>query len=345
MLTPGENYYRLFEGKKPEYVPFFDMMPNPKYVPSAVMWGPGFIDHHGPNGGKDPWGVEYIVGEDGVQASMPKTWDFLLEDINDWERVIKNPDLSAIDWKSEVEKDTQLYKEVFKVDRDQTLLLGTVSAGFFQDLMGMMGFTEGLVALYNETDEVKRLFEYMLEYYLQLQDYMIRYYSPDAIYVLDDTATKLNTFMSAELFREALLPFYKAIIENAHDHGLPVQYHNCGHCEEIIPDMVEIGVNIWDPAQTVNDLDAIKKQFGNKLAIVGGWDWEPPVTWPVVDEGAVRQSVRDSIDRYAPGGGYAFLGAVIGSSQDAMLTGEITDWIMDEAHRYGEAFYETHPDA
>lgn len=340
MITPGENYYRLFEGKMPDYVPFFDMMPTPGHTASAVMWGPGFIDHHGPNGGIDPWGVEYIVGEDGVRASMLKTWDFILQDINDWEKVIKNPDLSEIDWKAAVEADTEVYTELFGIDRNETLLLGTVSAGFFQDLMGMMGFTEGLCAMFTEPDKVKGLFEYMCEYYLQLQDYMVRYYAPDAIYILDDTATKLNTFISLELFQELLLPFYKVIMNDAHDKGLPVQYHNCGCCEEFLPDMVEAGVNVWDPAQTVNDLPAVKEKFGRKLAVVGGWDWEPPVTWPEVDEQAVRRSVRDSLDLLAPGGGYAFSGAVVGSSADAELAATITGWVHDEARTYGKNFYQ-----
>lgn len=59
------------------------------------------------------------------------------------EKVIKNPDLDAIDWKSMAEKDNAFLKEL-RVDRNETLVLSAVSDQFFQDLMAYMGFTEGL---------------------------------------------------------------------------------------------------------------------------------------------------------------------------------------------------------
>ena len=71
------------------------MMPFPGYTPALVMSNPSIHSFHGPKGGKDPWGVEYITNEETGNAAMPKTWDYILEDINDWEKVIKNPDLST----------------------------------------------------------------------------------------------------------------------------------------------------------------------------------------------------------------------------------------------------------
>lgn len=346
MLTPGENYYRLFEGKMPEYVPIFDMMPSPGYVPAAVMAGPSCIDFHGPEGGKDPWGVEYITNAETGYSAIPKTWDFLLKNICDWRKVIKNPNLDDIDWKTMAEKDSAFMKDVFKIDRDQTLLLHITGGGFFQDLMGFMGFTEGLCAMIEEPDEVKALFEYITDYYLKLQHKIIQYYSPEVIYLLDDTASKLNPFISKTIFRDELLPFYKVLTDDAKDHGLPVQFHNCGRCEDFLQDYVDIGVKVVDPAQTMNNLDAIKKKYGRNLAVAGCWDWVVPSTWPVVDEVEIRKSVRESIDRYAPGGGFAMCsgGNVLGVAGDE-LPGIIRGWVMDEATQYGADFYKNHPEA
>ena len=346
MISKKENYYRILTGQMPEYVPVFDMMPYPGIEPSAVMQGPGFLDFHGPNGGKDPWGVDYITNPETGFSAIPKTWDFLLDDITKWRDVIKNPDLDAIDWKTWAEKDAEFLKNVFGVDREKTLVLGVTSAGVFQDLMAFMGFSEGLCALGEEPEECKALFDYLAEYYLKLQHYIIDYYSPDAIYLLDDTAAKRAPFVSMDLFRELLLPTYKILIDDAKDHGLPVQFHNCGLSQEMMIELCEAGVSAWDPVQVVNDIPAIKEKLGKKLALCGCWDWVPPETWPVVDEADIRRQVRETIDKYAPGGGFAMCGGanVIGQAGDE-LPARIRGWVLDEAYTYGATFYQDHPEA
>ncbi len=346
MLTPGENYYRLFEGKMPEYVPIFDMMPYPGFTPAAVMTAPSCFNFHGPQGGKDFWGVEYIANPETNYSSIPKTWDFILEDIEDWRKVIVNPDLTQIDWKRCAEQDAEFTKHVLGVDRSKTLLLGASSGSFFGDLMAFMGFTNGLCAMMTDPEEVKALFEYMLEHYLNFQHYIIDYYSPDAIYLIDDTAAKMHPFISPEMFKELLLPYYKVLIDDAKDHGLPVQYHNCGRSEELMDMLFEAGVDIWDPAQTANDLLAAKQKYGKSKALAGCWDWELPPTWPEVDEAAIRKSVRDAIDKYAPGGGFAMCGGcnIIGQAGED-LPNVIRGWVLDEAWKYGLDFYKNHPEA
>lgn len=339
ILKPGENYYKLFEGKMPEYVPIFDMMPTVGLVPTCVMQGVSlFNDHHGPQGGKDPWGVEYITNAATGFSAIPKTWDYILEDICNWRKVIKNPNLDAVDWKALAQKDNAFMKDVFKIDRNQTLVISNVGGSFFQDLMAFMGFTEGLCAMIEEPEEVKALFEYMTDYYLKLQHKIIQYYSPEVIYLLDDVASQLNPFISHNMFKELLLPCYKVLTDDAKDHGIPIQLHCCGRIEDFLQDYVDIGVKVWDPGQTLNDIDAIKKKFGRNLAIAGGWDWKMPSTWPIVDESLIRKSVRDAIDRYAPGGGYAMSGGVLGSAGDE-LPKIINGWILDEATKYGSTFY------
>lgn len=346
MLTPGENYYRLFEGKMPEYVPIFDMMPTPGFTPAAVMSGPSCTGFHGPQGGKDPWGVEFIANPETGYSAMPKTWDYILEDIEDWRKIIINPDIDSYDWKTMAEKDNEFLTQGMGIDRSQTLVLSSVSADFFQDLMGFMGFTNGLCAMMTDPEEVKALFAYTTEYYLKLQKYIIEYYSPDAIYLIDDTATKMNPFISHEMFRELLLPYYKIIADDAKAHGLPIQFHNCGRCEDFMEDLVGIGVSVWDPVQTTNDIPALKEKFGKKLALAGCWDWELPKTWPDVDESAIRQSVRETIDKYAPGGGFAMCGGlnIISYAGDETPL-KVRSWLLDEAQSYGADFYKNHPEA
>jgi hypothetical protein len=57
---------------------------------------------------------------------------------------------------------------------------------------------------------------------------------------------------------------------------------------------------------------------------------------PITEE-LVKSSVRKSIDKYAPGGGYAFLGGYLGQAEEAA---QINKWVSEEAESYGLTFYD-----
>ena len=111
-------------------------------------------------------------------------------------------------------------------------------------------------------------------------------------------------------------------------------------------ELAEAGVTAWDPVQETNDILAVKEKLGKKLALCGCWDWRPPSTYPEVDEADIRRQVRETIDKYAPGGGFAMCGGanVIGKVGDDMPN-IIRGWVLDEAYTYGETFYKNHPEA
>jgi hypothetical protein len=117
-----------------------------------------------------------------------------------------------------------------------------------------------------------------------------------------------------------------------------IVFHNCGRCEDFIPDMLDFGVRYWNPAQTSNDLLGIKEKYKGKLTICGGWDFIPPLDREITEE-EVRMKVRETIDKYAPGGGYVFQGGIMGSADTPELNQTRAGWIADEVYNYGSAFY------
>jgi hypothetical protein len=76
-------------------------------------------------------------------------------------------------------------------------------------------------------------------------------------------------------------------------------------------------------------------KYKDKLALAGCWEWIVPETWPEVSEEAVRQSVRDIIDTYAPGGGFAFGGGAVGRFGDQTIE-NVNHWVQEEAYYYGK---------
>jgi hypothetical protein len=53
-----------------------------------------------------------------------------------------------------------------------------------------------------------------------------------------------------DMFKEFFVPLYDRQTRLGRDRGLPISYHNCGKCQTLLEPMVDIGVSVWDPAQT-----------------------------------------------------------------------------------------------
>lgn len=336
-MTEKENFLRTVRGETPAWVPRFTFGPDPYGTKkqAAAQVGPSFLNaRRTPQGGFDTWGVEFVATTEMGGAALPVPGKFILGDIRKWRDVIKAPDISGIDWEALAKKDI----EALKIDRNETAMVLAIHVGYFQNLMNFMGFTEGLCAMSEEPEEVLALYEYMADFYDEVARKSVEHYQPDILTITDDTATAQNPFISAQMFRDLVKPYHARQAQPGIDRGLPIMMHNCGRCEDFIDDWMDYKVCSWNPAQTMNDLDGIKKRYGNKMVLMGCWDSSGPAGWPDAPEALVRQAVRETIDRYASGGGFIFLGSVYGPIGDK-ATEDKKRWMTNEYEAYREKPY------
>lgn len=339
-LTPKENYLRVVTGQVPEWMPIYTVgIPMMDGSPMAMApVTPSLISSHQVPGKEavDIWGVTWVGNYDTGYMKMPRPYDFLMDDITEWRDIIKAPDLTGIDWE-------QMYKDdlkKFNVDRENSAMGQGVYVGPFQTLVSYMGFTEGLIALSEEPEECLALLEYITDFYLEVEKRYFEVAKPDVLCMTDDTCSQNSPFISEEMFREFFLPCYKKHAEIAIEAGIPIQFHNCGtaaHYIELCHE--EAGVTAWDPAQTVNDLDAFKAKWGNEIAICGGFDPSGKLLDPDCPEELLRETVIDIIDRLAPGGGFAFCGGFVGPMDDENNFRKQTI-VEKTATEYGNTFYD-----
>ncbi|MCD8363468.1 MAG: veratrol--corrinoid protein metyltransferase [Lachnospiraceae bacterium] len=332
MLSEKENYLMAARGEVPEWVPR-NLAPSPGHAPASAWVAPGILNaRRTPEGGFNEWGVELVTTRETGYMALPKPGQFMLDDITKWRDVIKAPDVSHIDWEAMAKKDLE------NIDRSQTAVCGVMHVGYFQQLMNFMGFTEGLCAMSEEPEEVMALFEYMSDFYCMMDEKFMEYYKPDVWCITDDTATANNPFISLEMYREMVKPFHAREAKFGTDRGLPIDMHNCGRCEDFIDDWLDFGVCVWNPAQVMNDLEGIKKKYGNHLVLEGCWDSSGAAGWPGASEDLVRAEVRRVIDTFAPGGGFIFWGSVYGAPDDEEMNNK-RRWIQEEYDAYGRTFY------
>ena len=313
MLSAKENYLRCIHGGSPDRVPVMTMVPPGGEHPASIYVEPSVVvEHRIRGGGLDLWGVEYVASDSAANALMPKTSDFILDDITKWRDVIKAPDLSGIDWEKVCKDDF----ERVKIDRSKSAVVVLLHIGYFQTLMSFMGFSNGLCAMHEEPEEVKALLEYVCDFYTEVGIRYIDHAKPDLWGTSDDTAAWANPFISAEMYREFLIPLYDRQYKPARDRGIPIAMHNCGKAAGYFDDLVQIGVREWNPAQTCNDLAAVQKKFGRQLVISGGWDARGSLLHDDVTYEEIYESVKKSMDLLAPAGGYCFAGGFLGAVGD-----------------------------
>ncbi|GHU07794.1 uroporphyrinogen decarboxylase [Spirochaetia bacterium] len=314
-MTEKENYLRCLRGEQPEWIPMytFGVMPGSTEAPCNVMVEPYILSEFRRNGGgRDIWGVNFIPTHETGNALIPEPNNFILEDITKWRDVIKAPSLEGIDWEAMVKKDI----EWSRIDRSQSALALNLHIGYFQNLMSFMGFTNGLMAFYEEPEEVKALLTYLCDFYCEVQSKVVDLFNPDIIVTMDDTAAWGSSFISPEMYREFILPHHDRQVKVGRDRGLPITMHNCGKAEGVFDDLVKIGVCMWDPAQTCNDIEAVQAKFGNRLVIAGAWDARGRLLEEDVTDEEIVESVRSTMNRYARGGGYVFCGGYLGPFDD-----------------------------
>ena len=339
-MTEKENLLRVARGEEPAWVPRKGIVPfneDPENHPPCCM--NAFAQIHeprrGPGGGRiDIFGVEYEPTDSTGGLELPMPNKFILDDITKWRDVIKTPSLDGIDWRAIGEKATE------HIDRNTVCVGMGTHVGYFQHLMNFMGFNEGLIALQEEPEEVMALYEYLAEYYETIAKNLIEYIKPDFYGLTDDTATARSPFISNEMYQKLVKPFHARLAKIGTDHDAFIEMHNCGRCEDSIPDWREFGVSFWNPAQITNDLKGIKEKYGNDMVLVGCWDSQGAPGWPGASEEVVRQAVRDCIDAYAPGGGFCFWASLYGAKGDEERVKKHAFWITDEYNKYGRTFYQ-----
>lgn len=97
---------------------------------------------------------------------------------------------------------------------------------------------------------------------------------PDGIWYYEDMGYKLTPFMSPTMYRELIMPSHKETFEYSHSLGLPVIVHSCGFVEPLLPHMIEAGIDCLQVIEIKAGMDLLRihKQFGDKIALIGGID-------------------------------------------------------------------------
>jgi len=132
----------------------------------------------------------------------------------------------------------------------------------------------------------------------------------DVVAEADDYGTQSSMLISPSTYRRLLKPLQAEIFRVIRKKlkGGFIFFHSCGNVRELIPDFIEIGVDILNPvhiAATGMQPESLKKDFGEDIVFWGG-GVETQTILPRGTPDEVRENVKKNIAALAPGGGFVF---------------------------------------
>lgn len=127
----------------------------------------------------------------------------------------------------------------------------------------------------------------------------------DVVYFYDDVGAQNGLLISKNMWRGLIKPFHQRIIETTKQFGKLVMYHSDGAIRSLIPELIEMGVDILDPLQpTARDMvpEQLKAEFGDQLSFHGGVDIVGTLPFGTPEE--VKNEVRKRVQTMSENGGY-----------------------------------------
>jgi len=302
-ITRRENFLRAARRDNPLWVPisYTDIqyrLPNeladekpgrqlgPRFQdPSPVNYS--FLDSFG-----NSWSWEASAG-----GAMLTPGTKVVEDICDWEKLIKFPNFD--DWNFK-ERAARFMKEEYDPEK-------AMHVNIYQGLTEMLvaftgGYGEGMMALAEDPEACKDFFWRFAQYMTDYFDLLCELYPIDYITYHDDWGTERDTFFSEKMMEDLVYEPTKKIVDHVRSKGVIFELHSCGKIERFFPYIADLNVDLVWLQPRANYMPVLKEKYGDKLGFVFPMDsLEPGVLY---SDDEIIKIVRESVDMYAKGGGY-----------------------------------------
>ena len=235
----------------------------------------------------DEWGVTWVKIQDGY-SGQPKG-----HPLANWEEFdgyeIPDPEAGSSPASS---KRYVTGESLASEERYVCMYGGTL----FQRLQWLRGMRNVFIDLATKRRELYQLADAIVEYDIAVARMWCER-GADAIVFADDWGTQDGLMIRPSLWREAFKPRYREIFRAVRTMGAKVHFHSDGYIMDIIPDLIELGVDVINPQINVHDIDELGEVCGGRICIRGGLDRQNVL--PYGSRADVRGHVLDVIGHFA----------------------------------------------
>ena len=307
-MTKREIIKTVLDGGKPPYVPWsFKFTEEPKKMLQAYY---GVVDLDIPLnnhilGLGDDYGFFNHIGPDLWRDVFGVVWDRSIDkDIGNIKgSVLSEPTLAGYRF-----PDPQDPRIFINMDRDlaakpDMFRIFQIGFSLYERAWTLRGIENLLMDFYVNPDFVHQLFEAICDYNITQIDKALEW-DIDAIYFGDDWGQQEGLIMGYDIWKQFIYPHLQRLYKHVHDAGKYVMIHSCGGVAELFDDLIDIGLNCFNPFQPeVMDIYEILPRYRGRLAFFGGLSMQKTLPFGTVDD--VRRESENLLE-LGHEGGYIF---------------------------------------
>ena len=178
----------------------------------------------------------------------------------------------------------------------------TISFSLFERAWTLRGMENIMLDMVTDSGFVEALLDRIVEFNLKIIDHAVKF-PVQMVHFGDDWGQQRGLLMGPKYWRRYIKPRLARMYQKVKENNLFVSIHSCGDIEEILPDLIEIGLDLYNPFQPeVTDIYRIKKEYGKKLSFWGGLSTQKVLPFGTPED--VRKEVKKLIKEIGAGGGY-----------------------------------------
>jgi len=178
-------------------------------------------------------------------------------------------------------------------------VVGHNPIGMYERMRHLIGFEDLMIAPYTQPDGLEALLDRLTDLTIAIMDRWAEIGPIDAFMSAEDWGLQTQLQMKIDTFRQFYKSRYSRLVEAAHQRGMHYFWHNCGFISDMIPDMIEIGVDLVQLDQPrLMGHGPLTDAFGGRICFWNTVDiqWS---TSPNVTEEAVRAEVAEMTRAFA----------------------------------------------
>ena len=298
----------VLDGKKPPYVPWSFKFTKEPFEQLQAYYGVEDLDpvlgNHILNLGSDIGFFKHLGGNL-YQDVFKVVWDRSIDkDIGDVKNIVlPEPTLEGYEWPDPLDPRffANIEPEIEK--KPDQFRLFQIGFSLYERAWTMRGMSNLLMDFYLNPDFVHQLLDRIVDYNLAQVDEALKY-DIDAVYFGDDWGQQHGLIMGYDLWKEFIYPRLKRMYGHVRAAGKYVMIHSCGDVDELFDDLIDIGLNCFNPFQPeVMDVYELLPRYRGRLAFHGGLSMQKILPFGTREE-VVAESER--LLKLGVDGGYIF---------------------------------------
>ena len=181
---------------------------------------------------------------------------------------------------------------------------GAYACGVFEQAKDWHGDAETLTMPYDDPVRTERALDRITEWKMDVYGAYVQA-GVDVVWIGDDLGMQQNLIMSPVVYRQWYRPRHLRIVEHLRmiRPDVRIAFHCCGYVTTLIPDLIQIGIDILEAVQAeCMDIGQLKREFGRDLSFWGAVGAQSVLARTTPQQ--VVEGVRKTLSIMAPGGGY-----------------------------------------